>query len=98
MFYKESEIKRREILFSKILPSQVEDAVKELNGLENVKAEKIKEKCSLTVEYNLKEHSLYDLEVFLQQKGFILDESFFNKIIRSMVYYAEEIELTNLKG
>lgn len=98
MFYKESEIKRREILFSKILPSQVEDAVKELNGLKNVKAEKIKEKCSLTVEYNLKEYSLYDLEVFLQQKGFILDESFFNKIIRSMVYYAEEIELNNLKG
>ena len=38
------------------------------------------------------------VEVFLQQKGFILDESFFNKIIRSMVYYAEEIELNNLKG
>lgn len=98
MFYTESEIKRREIIFSKILPSQVEDAVQELNGLNNVKAKEIKEKCSLTIEYNLKEHSLYDLEVFLQQKGFILDNSFFNKIIRSMIYYAEEIELNNLKG
>lgn len=98
MFYSESEIKRREIVFSKILPSQVEDAVKELNGLNNVNAEEIKEKCSLTVEYNLKEHSLYDLEIFLQQKGFILDNSFFNKVIRSMVYYAEEVELNNLKG
>ncbi|MFT3961550.1 hypothetical protein [Propionivibrio sp.] len=46
--------------------------------------------------YDLHEHSLEELESALQDKGFHLECSLLNKLVRALIYYVEETEIHNL--
>ncbi len=88
--------KVREIQFSRLLSAQAQDAQKILEE-QNVKVVNLGNGI-LQVEYNLHEHSLMQLETLLVQKGFFLDQSFWAKSSRILIYYAEEIEKHNLNA
>lgn len=85
--------KVREILFSPLLSAQVMDAQKMLES-ENIPA-RLLENGALEVEYDLREHSLMSIENLLIKKGFFLDNHFWARMNRALIYYAEEIERHN---
>lgn len=91
-------LKTREIVFLNLLPAQLEDAIRTLaDFLPNIRAT-IKENCILSVEYNLREHNLMEIETLLVRQGFLLENSFWMRTNRALIYYAEEIERHNLKA
>jgi hypothetical protein len=51
---------------------------------------------SIDVIYDLHDHSLEELESALTDKGFHLECSLFNKLVRALIYYIEETEIHNL--
>ena len=88
--------KERSIRFAEFPPGQAPEAADflgELAGLEIVP--RIADR-SIAVAYDLHEHSLEELESALQDKGFHLECSLLNKLVRALIYYIEETEIHNL--
>ena len=86
--------KTREIWFSPLLSAQAMDAQKVLEA-ENIPANLLAN-GALEVEYDLNQHCLMTIENLLIKKGFFLDNHFWARFNRALIYYAEEIERHNL--
>ncbi len=89
-------LKTREIVFLNLLPAQAEDAIKTLADFSPKIRAQIKENRTLGVEYNLREHTLMEIETLLLRHGFLLEHTFWVRTNRALIYYAEEIERHNL--
>ena len=88
--------KQREILFAKFPPGQVPEAADDLERLDTVDVEARYEKRSLGVGYDLREHTLRELEDHLVDKGYHLDNTLMSKLTRALIHYVEETQLHNL--
>ncbi|MDA0189752.1 MAG: hypothetical protein OSW77_05375 [Proteobacteria bacterium] len=88
--------KERNIQFSKFPPGQVPEASDYLAQVERVEAEPIVEKRAVGVAYDLREHSLQELEGVLEDRGYHLDNTLMSKLRRALIYYVEETQLHNL--
>ena len=53
------------------------------------------ERRTIAVAYDLHEHSLQELEGALEDKGFHLETSLMNKMMRALIYYVEETQIHN---
>lgn len=90
--------KDRTILFSKFPPGQVPEAGDYLSKLESVEVEARDERKALDVAYDLRQHSLQELEGSLEDKGYHLDNTLMSKMMRALIYYVEETQLHNLEA
>ena len=88
--------KNRAILFSKFPPGQVPEAADALHRHDDIDVHPNIEQRRIDVLYDLRAHTLEELETELEDKGFHLDNTLLNKLIRAFVHYAEETELHNL--
>lgn len=88
--------KQREILFSKFPPGQIPEAADHLEKVERVEVAPKLEKRAIDVAYDLREHTLEELETQLQDKGFHLDNTLMSKLVRALIHYVEETQLHNL--
>ena len=88
--------KERSVQFSKFPPGQVPEASDVLAKIEHLEVEPHVERRSVDVAYDLREHSLEELETTLEDKGFHLDNTLMSKMIRALIYYVEETQLHNL--
>ena len=88
--------KHREIFFAEFPPDQTPGAAEALRSLEEVTVELLKEKRAIGVDYDLNQHSLSEIEAFLTQRGFHLDDTLSGKLMRALIHYAEETQLHNL--
>ena len=88
--------KERTIIFAELPPGQLPEAAGFLGSLERLELAPGSEPRSLDVAYDLRDHSLEELESALQDKGFHLDTSLLYKLKRALYYYAEETERRNL--
>lgn len=90
--------KERNIQFSKFPPGQVPEASDYLARIERVETEALVEKRAVGVAYDLREHSLQELEGTLEDKGYHLDNTLMSKMMRALIYYVEETQLHNLEA
>lgn len=90
--------KERNIQFSKFPPGQVPEASDYLTQIERVEAAANLEKRAVGVAYDLREHSLQELEGTLEDKGYHLDNTLMSKMMRALIYYVEETQLHNLEA
>ncbi len=88
--------KKREILFSKFPPGQVPEAADDLQHLESVEVDPKFEKRSVSVAYELTDHTLRELDEHLVEKGFHLDNTLLTKLTRALIYYVEDTQLHNI--
>ncbi|MDR1709365.1 MAG: hypothetical protein LBS70_06555 [Candidatus Accumulibacter sp.] len=88
--------KERLIRFAEFPPGQLAEAADFLGGLDGLEAAPRPAERVILVAYDLHEHSLEELEAALEDKGFRLECSLLNKLIRALVYYSEDIEIHNL--
>ena len=88
--------KARTIVFAELPPGQLPEAAGFLGSLERLELAPGSEPRSLDVAYDLRDHSLEELESALQDRGFHLDTSLLYKLKRALYYYAEETERRNL--
>lgn len=90
--------KRREILFSKFPPGQIPEAADHLEKVERVEVEPKLEKRAVDVGYDLRDHTLEELETQLEDKGFHLDNTLMSKLVRALIHYVEDTQLHNLQA
>ena len=90
--------KERSVLFSKFPPGQVPEASDVLAKIEHLEVEPHVERRSVDVAYDLREHSLEELETTLEDKGFHLDNTLMSKLTRALVYYVEDTQLHNMEA
>ena len=90
--------KERSVLFAKFPPGQIPEASDFLGKIEHLEVEQLIEQRTLDVAYDLYEHSLEEIESTLQDKGFHLDNTLLNKLMRALIYYVEETQLHNLEA
>lgn len=88
--------KNREILFAKFPPGQVPEAADDLGRLPEVAVDPRVEKRAVGVSYELTEHTLEELEVHLEDKGYHLDNTLMSKLTRALIHYIEDTQLHNL--
>ena len=88
--------KERSLRFAEFPPGQVPEAADFLGGLAGLEIVPRIADRSIAVAYDLHEHSLEELESALQDKGFHLECSLLNKLVRALIYYIEETEIHNL--
>lgn len=90
--------KDRTILFSKFPPGQVPEASDYLARVDSVEVERHDEQRAIGVTYDLRQHSLQELEGSLEDKGYHLDNTLMSKMMRALIYYVEETQLHNLEA
>ena len=88
--------KERRVRFSALPPGQTLEAADFLGGLEGLEIAPSFPDRLIAIAYDLHDHSLEELESVLLDKGFHLECSLLNKVIRALIYYAEETEIHNL--
>jgi hypothetical protein len=88
--------KERAIRFQELPPGQVSAAADFLGGLAGLEIIPHPTEYSIALAYDLHEHSLEELESVLEDKGFHLESSLLNKLVRALIYYSEETEIHNL--
>lgn len=90
--------KHREIRFAKLPPGQVDRAYILLARLERIDLAPGLLSHSISVWYDVEDHTMEALEAALRHEGFHLESSLYAKLIRALVYYAEETQLRNMHG
>jgi len=90
--------KHREIRFAKLPPGQIEHAYMLLARLEHLELAPGLLPNSLSVWYEVENYTMEGLEAALRHEGFHLECSLYAKLIRALVYYAEDTQLRNLHG
>jgi hypothetical protein len=88
--------KKREILFAKFPPGQVPEAADDLRQVEALAVEPKYEKRAVGVDYDLRQHTLEELENHLEDKGYHLDNTLLSKITRALIHYVEETQVHNM--
>jgi len=89
-------LKHREIFFAKFPPDQVPAAAGDLEQIEELAVQAITEKLAVGVEYELTSHTLQEIEGHLEDRGYHLDNTLLNKLVRALIHYVEETQLHNL--
>jgi hypothetical protein len=90
--------KHREIRFAKLPPGQAEQAQVLLGGLDGLQVGPGIEPNSLSVWYEVSEYTLEGRETALGNQGFHLSNTLYCKLVRALVYYCEETQLSNMRG
>jgi hypothetical protein len=90
-------VKIREIRFHRLPPGQAEQALRLLQGVENLKVELVDVSTCVRVEYCVCEYTLESLETALSLERFHLDNSLLSRLKRAMAYYCERIQRDNLR-
>ena len=88
--------KDRNVLFARLPPGQIPAASDFLRRLDHLEVEPRVERCAVAVAYDLREHSLEELESALVDQGFHLDSTLLTKLMRALIYYVEETQMHNL--
>ncbi|MGB4468108.1 MAG: hypothetical protein WBH99_01480 [Azovibrio sp.] len=88
--------KQREILFSKFPPGQLPEAADHLEQVEQVEVALKLDKRAIEVAYDLRQHTLEELETRLRDRGFHLDNTLMSKLMRALIHYVEDTQLHNL--
>jgi len=88
--------KTRELFFSEQPLCQIEQAYLLLSGMENLKVERGSQPNSLLIHYSLEHYTHEGLEHALLKEGFHFKEGFFDKVIKQMVHYCEDVQYHNL--
>jgi hypothetical protein len=88
--------KKREILFSKFPPGQVPEAADDLRRMDELAVETKHEKRVVDVAYDLRQHTLRELDEHLVDKGYHLDNTLMTKLTRALIYYVEDTQLHNI--
>ena len=86
----------RTLRFADFPPGQVREAMIFLGGLAGLEVAPGLDGTSIDIAYDLHDLSLEELETVLIEKGFHLECSLFNKLVRALIYYVEETEIQNL--
>jgi hypothetical protein len=90
--------KHREIRFAKLPSDQVERARALLERVPGLELATGLLPNSISVWYEVEDHTMQDLEAALRHEGFHLENSLIAKLIRALVYYSEETQLRNMHG
>jgi hypothetical protein len=90
--------KHREIRFAKLPPGQIERARTLLERLAGIELAAGMLPNSISVWYEVEEHTMEGLEAALRGEGFHLESSLYAKLIRALVYYSEDTQLRNMHG
>ncbi len=90
--------KKREILFSKFPPGQVPEAADDLRRLDELAVEANDGSRTLGVAYELRHHTLRELDEHLIDKGYHLDNTLLTKLTRALIYYVEDTQLHNMEA
>ncbi|WP_273430829.1 hypothetical protein [Chitinibacter tainanensis] len=90
-----NDIKHRDIVFTALPLDQASQAMRLLNRLEGIQCQAHPEQHKVSLQYNLNQHRLVDLEERLQAAGFHLDNSILQKILRALAHYSEEVHHDN---
>jgi hypothetical protein len=64
--------------------------------LKGLQVERGERECSLLVRYSVLDYSMEALEDGLREAGFVLDHSLYMRLLRALVYFAEETQRHNL--
>ena len=88
--------KIREIVFHATPPGQVQRAVVLLEGLEGLVISHAPQADRIFVRYSICEYTLEGLETALTSQGFHLDNSILSKIRRSLAYFCESVQRSNV--
>ncbi|MDR2787308.1 MAG: hypothetical protein LBD06_02905 [Candidatus Accumulibacter sp.] len=88
--------KERVIRFAEFPPAQVSEAADFLGGRAGLDIVPDVADRSITVVYDLYEHSLEEIESALEDMGFHLECSLLDKLVRALIHYSEETEIHNL--
>lgn len=90
--------KKREIVFHSLPNGQVERALVLLEGLDGLKVSVGDTPRSLVVSYHICEYTLEGLENALANQGFHLDNSLICKLKRSLAYFTESVQRSNVEA
>lgn len=88
--------KHREIRFAKLPPGQAARAMELLARLERIEVSPGTHAESISVWYEVTDHTLEALEYALREQGFHLSNTLYSKLIRALVYYSEDTQLRNM--
>ncbi len=88
--------KTRELFFSEEPFCQLEQAYLLLSSMENMKVERGSQPNSLIIHYSLEHYTHEGLEQALLKEGFHFKEGFFDKVIKQVVHYCEDVQYHNL--
>jgi hypothetical protein len=87
--------KQREIVFHPTPPAQTDRAHAWLASLPGLSVRRLGER-QLEVHYDLRDHSLEDLESRLSQQGYHLEVSLILLLKRALIYHVERVQRENL--
>lgn len=86
----------RDIVFSALPTDQAAQAARILSRIVGVTAQAHIREHRITVQYDVSEHNLLELETLLCDIGFHLDNHILQKIKRALAHYCEEVQCDNL--
>ncbi|MBI4985524.1 MAG: hypothetical protein HZC24_09335 [Rhodocyclales bacterium] len=89
--------KHREIRFNKLRPGQVEQGRLVLENLGHIEVADGLLPNSLSVWYDVTEHTMEGIESALIAQGFHLENTLYCKLIRALVAFCEETQLRNMR-
>ena len=89
--------KHRRLRFDRSRPEQVAKARELLSGLEGLHVEDGQTPYCLAIWYEVCSFTLEGLETALRKQGFMLEEGIGWKLVRAVIYYAEETQLRNMR-
>lgn len=91
-------IKQREVIFCMLHPDprQAHTAAAVLDGVEGILHLEVPDPAMLKVRYDLLRLTLQQIETLLSERGFHLDNSLMNKLLRALYRYTEDNERQNL--
>ena len=89
--------KHRELRFNKLRSWQVEQARALLASLDHLEVAPGMLPNSLSIWYEITEHTMEGLETALIAHGFHLENTLYCKMIRALVYFCEDTQLRNMR-
>lgn len=88
--------KHREIRLCKLKHWQIPDAFALLSSLPGLEVAPGDQPNGISVWYEVTDHCMEALEKLLTDRGFHLDSTLYCKLVRALVYFAEETQRRNL--
>ncbi len=88
--------KQREIIFSADPPGQLQIAYEFLSHLANCRVTYCHAANCLRIHYNLRDHTLQEIENLLSEHGLNLDNSMLRSIERNVIHYSEDTICHNM--
>ncbi|HMV07015.1 MAG TPA: hypothetical protein PKA30_15900 [Accumulibacter sp.] len=88
--------KQRAILFTRFPPGQVPEARDFLSTIDRLAVDAPSQDRVVGVAYDLRDHTLEEIEGALEDQGYHLDNTLMSKMMRALIYYVEETQLHNL--